>query len=1123
MTKKILYIIAFIFLLCSCVKDRLSDNYVEEGLPARVILNIENAEMATKGVLPSQEKAVYRIFLYSFYPSGDLMSRTKITDINEEIIMDTYSGSNISIYAIANYPQGGDIEAALDDVATLEELQAVELNIAPDANNMEKPGSLIMVGEQSTTILPGISNDVTISMKFICAKVTLKITDNTTGQDVRFLGLDIERVPTKSYLIERGSVTGGDAEDAVDPTIPNSNDFYSFNDKLFWENVTVMDNQTTVSETVYIFENRRGGRKSGVTKPDGMTDAEFNGYRGKTLCAPDSATYIKAYFQYVNSVDGRDYDVTMNFFLGGNNNNDYNIERGCHYTYNVTIAQNYNMTLEVNKDSNLGVVEIPFTVQTSSSMMMDAHPSQRVVVLTGSSNTINNVSIEILDDNMRSYDEPGFNAQWAKISGYDAMRWQVSQNTATGGSTVWQQPSTMGNLFVRGKYIPHKSRRAWLNANGHTYTLPDGITLGDASSDYPDDDDVLPYSKADRRMCYKLTDYPFTTTAEPLVTVVYVDEYDYNKSNSHSRRAYLELTYTDVATGVVKKSVLNLIQEQPLYIGEVVTSFLDSAPDVATSTTYKGMAIETIEENSIWLNPLFDINLQNTKQMIWGHYNHDRYSDATSNACSSIGYDRFRDGYFLTANIVYDDVVRGADYSCAWSGNGEHFRPKYSSGVKYKKNGTDGVIYEGLSGEGRSDIMTQYGNSQTPGNTGAPYYYPNYSGSASTIDIYNPVFNSSAAQYCHEKNKDLDGDGILSPWETVWYLPSQHELYQIWISLEAIQNTSTEYGTDFYISSSEYSATSPYTLGFLTAYTDINKKKNNIGSTRCVRRISDVSSLSPMVVEQDGKPYIDGSSMPSHTYTTKSKGSGTGKIEQYLISENGATIFKRFRVAMADASANAETWSWGVGYSNPYTGNYPADAKLGTPAGTLSGVNPESTYMMGAPANASTGCNAYHENADLSDQGQWRLPTKRELMLMWIYKSALEKISGFTPFIYNSTTFYWSCSERAGNSAHSINFFNGLSDTNPTKLTARIRCIKEDYSVTPFFLEFVFNGGVNGPASVYHYGYDTFNLPTTIPTHPNGKTFRFWATNSDGTGTAYQPGASFTMPAARVTLYAIWQ
>lgn len=62
-------------------------------------------------------------------------------------------------------------------------------------------------------------------------------------------------------------------------------------------------------------------------------------------------------------------------------------------------------------------------------------------------------------------------------------------------------------------------------------------------------------------------------------------------------------------------------------------------------------------------------------------------------------------------------------------------------------------------------------------NSGAPYYYPNNSYHPDLRFVaYHPIYNSSAARYCHEKNRDVNGDGIIDESEAEWYLPAIEQL-----------------------------------------------------------------------------------------------------------------------------------------------------------------------------------------------------------------------------------------------------------------------------------------------------------------------------------------------------------
>ena len=74
------------------------------------------------------------------------------------------------------------------------------------------------------------------------------------------------------------------------------------------------------------------------------------------------------------------------------------------------------------------------------------------------------------------------------------------------------------------------------------------------------------------------------------------------------------------------------------------------------------------------------------------------------------------------------------------------------------------------------------------------------------------------------------------------------------------------------------------------------------------------------------------------------------------------------------------------------------------------------------------------------DGGRWRLPTQRELMLMWIFRGPIDTLSGSTSF---SSFYYWSSTENYGTYAWIVYF--GIGDTflaGKTN-TSLVRCVRE--------------------------------------------------------------------------------
>lgn len=73
------------------------------------------------------------------------------------------------------------------------------------------------------------------------------------------------------------------------------------------------------------------------------------------------------------------------------------------------------------------------------------------------------------------------------------------------------------------------------------------------------------------------------------------------------------------------------------------------------------------------------------------------------------------------------------------------------------------------------------------------------------------------------------------------------------------------------------------------------------------------------------------------------------------------------------------------------------------------------------------------------DGGGWRMPTYRELQLMWVLKPELEKIEGFVSF-YNSS--YWSATEYLDKS-YVVNFTNGQAVYGDRYAHYKTRCIRD--------------------------------------------------------------------------------
>ena len=423
-------------------------------------------------------------------------------------------------------------------------------------------------------------------------------------------------------------------------------------------------------------------------------------------------------------------------YLGHDNHSDYNVLRGSHYTFNITVYGINDIKIDTNVDSKAG----DFFVDYSENLRMDAHPDFRAMRMHAAGGT---GTMEILDSQGRTYNDPSFDATWLKISPLNLMYHQVKQQAP---NDEWQQASNPESKFVRPKYIPHKSVRAKLEQAG--------ISGWNAIPNGKEDDDVMSLDDATYRMCYKITDLPFgnTSTVANHTLYVYADDYPVRDG---SRSATVRFSFYKDGGDPNQPEIRNFVISQDGYLSFYTDDDSQYAglyilnQDGTPSDVKQRMVLERYPEYRMTMNPGIDPSVQNINSMQWGF--------AYFKVYVSNNLDKFRNGRYVTAESVYQDLKRVDNEP-------DNFGVAPNSYRRMFGNGLDGILGAIPAYTGRT--------------SGAPYYLPD-----PTARIYHPIYKTSAARYCHEKNRDLNGNGILEPSEIHWYMPSQKELLLMAISL----------------------------------------------------------------------------------------------------------------------------------------------------------------------------------------------------------------------------------------------------------------------------------------------------------------------------------------------------
>ena len=736
-------------LLSGCMRDEFDTTRVEEGIAARVSLRFVLPDMDgavsagntrtsanTRAVDAAVENRLDSLRVLVFNSSGQIVTNRKYTAQSDgslsSLQIDTWSGNNLTFCFVAN--SRDDLDNRLAVVTSYNDLREFMVTASSLNFGLSDTEALIMTAiVENVNVQPGTDTiSDPIQLQFLAAKLTLTVTDATPdGHAVTILGWDVQDVPARSYLFPDSKDANPAPEGGADKEeywLTTASD-YPFE----------VNRNKSASQTLYLFENRRGGR---VARSLPGTDERYpdmalddTDHRGKAWFKPRRATAVV--INAIHRAGTQSELIKAYIYLGNDNHSDYNILRGSHYTFNITVYGINDIKIDTNVDSKAG----DFFVDYSDNLRMDAHPDFRVLRMHAAGGT---GTMEILDSQGRTYADPLFDATWLKISPLNLMYHQVKQPSSPAND--WQQASNPESKLVRPKYIPHKSVRAKLTQ--------EGIGGWNAIPNGQEDDDVMSLTDATYRMCYKITDLPFGNSSTVTNQTLYVYADDFPVRDGH-RTATVRFSFYKDGGNPNQPEVRNFVISQDGYLSFYTDDNNQYAglyilnQDGTPSDVKQRMVLERYPEYRMTMNPGIDPSVQNINSMQWGFPYLKVYV--------SNNYDKFRNGRYVTTESVYQDLTRVDNEPSDFGVRPNSYRRMFG-------NGLDGNLAAIPAYNGRT--------------TGAPYYHPE-----PTANIYHPIYKTSAARYCHEKNRDLNGNGILEPSEIHWYMPSQNELLLMAISL----------------------------------------------------------------------------------------------------------------------------------------------------------------------------------------------------------------------------------------------------------------------------------------------------------------------------------------------------
>lgn len=131
-----------------------------------------------------------------------------------------------------------------------------------------------------------------------------------------------------------------------------------------------------------------------------------------------------------------------------------------------------------------------------------------------------------------------------------------------------------------------------------------------------------------------------------------------------------------------------------------------------------------------------------------------------------------------------------------------------------------------------------------------------------------------------------------------------------------------------------------------------------------------------------------------------------------------------------------------------YVGFTPDASVLGTENSELGAINATMFHKIeidAADATASRTAWVDAFNLCKSKGTNWRLPTQRELQVIFIFKPAIDSLQGGTSTFDSTYGYYWTATENSqvGNASWYVKFVDGMTSTQGKTVTNLVRCIRE--------------------------------------------------------------------------------
>ena len=479
-------LLILISLTCiSCVAEIMSDESPATDPGNSVCLSFRCEDVqhyGTRSEAPkdSEETNIKDLYVFFFNSSGNplplsttgqnssLFATTNggvpyihlIGGVNSVLLLPGYFGTganNAQIYAVANLEGFSP-----DQITNLSSLTGYKYQPASEVSrelNKLPVSGMPMFGSLSASLSQNVSR--TLSLKALMAKVEFVFGINSSNPDAtgKYPQMSVQKLTFGNR--PNGVILGGGSSTTQFGTANNA---VSKQDKNEFTKTFVLQHAgQTHTEIFYVYENIQPARNLSETPELSFLDQSFEGKeRYRAARANANASYVEIEGVYHDATK-TEYKAKLIFHLGGNNYDNFEVKRNCHYKNSIFInGLQSNSTYDVKSvlyDSRVTVTTSgPYFVSMLKGQDADAHFGVSPIdfyFYDDEDVTAHRLKVEILDPT---------NDSWIRLEKVDAQYMQNS-TLPSGWTTSTHIDAGSGN------WMAGHGKRKYFTTNLVTNTL----------------------------------------------------------------------------------------------------------------------------------------------------------------------------------------------------------------------------------------------------------------------------------------------------------------------------------------------------------------------------------------------------------------------------------------------------------------------------------------------------------------------------------------------------------------------------------------------------------------------------------------------------------------------------